>query len=465
MKESVVDQRIQDYFVLCAISNTKFLRAARHAVRTSYFGSEVTQNFIRICYNYFDQFNEAPGNHFRDELVSFLEQKKSLDVDMYFLYIDRLSQLDLPNYDYVISRINTFIQARTIESGAVELARRAKQGEFEQAKELMQKMLRSGITEEEVGLDYFDSDTPSYLIEHGGNERLVGFGMPSIDKRIPKGLSRTDFLCILGGYKGKKSFACIYFGLLGLMAGLKVLHVTHELSLEETEKRYDAGVCGMSLNEMVNEEEITFEIPEENGDFGELVKEVVPTVRDSERVLEGRRKLGRLGGQLIIRKYPMGQCSMSELERYLDYLERFEGFVPDILINDYMEKMQIPPNEKRNDAINDMYIRLKGIADERRLLAITVSQTTREALRRHKLSQQDLAEDIRKLGNVDTLLAISQTDDVAENNRMLLWVMANRTGNMDFGCQFLQNLSIGQFCIESWPLKSVRDKDRGDGGR
>jgi archaellum biogenesis ATPase FlaH len=415
-----------------------------------------------LCYAYFDQFGEAPGIHFRDEVTRFLKDRSPADADLFMTYLERLQEIDLPNQAYIISRINRFIQAREIQAGAVELARLAKEGEFDRSRELMQKLLKAGIVSEEVGLKLFENKYPTYLQETGANEKLIGFGLDPIDRRIPRGICRTDFVCLLGGYKGKKSFGCVHLGVQGLFNGKKVLHISHELSMEETEKRYDAAIGGLVLDSDVMVGKAEIEIPEPFGEPGVVEEYERAAVGDWEAVKLARRRFKRLGGKLIIRKYPMSQCTMSEIERYLDYLESFEGFVPDIVINDYPEKMRVPDGERR-DKINDIYMNMKGIADERKCAMITVSQATREALRKHKMTQKDFAEDIRKLGNVDYVLAISQTDEMAEQNRMMAWVMANRTGAMDFGCKFSQNLGIGQFCMEAWPLKSkARDRSRGD---
>jgi len=456
-KSGAVDQRIQDFFILLAIKDTKFLKSARQTVKTSYFGSWVTQELVQICYSFFDQFGEAPGIHFRDEIIRHLGTKTTEDADLFMTYLERIQEIDPPNQAYVISRINKFVQAREMEIGAVELARKAKEGDFDTCRELMQKMLKVGIVEEEVGLDYFKSTLPSYLRANRSNEKLIGLGMAPLDALFPRGLCRTDFLCLLGGFKGAKSFGCIYFGQLALLSGLRVLHVTHELSLEDTEKRYDMGFGGLIGETDRKSDSVNIEIPNIDGSRGILETIERPSVADYGAVSDTRRKIRRLGGSLIIKKYPMGQCTMGEIERYLDYLETFNGFVPDVFINDYIEKMKVPGGERR-DAINDMYMQMKGIADERKLLSITVSQATREALQKHKLSQKDFAEDIRKLGNVDLVLAISQTEAMAQQDRRLLWMLANRNGAMDYGAVFTTNLKIGQFKIDCWPYVSLATK-------
>lgn len=463
MRDNAVDQRVQDAFVKLSISETTFLQAARQSVKLSYFGSPITRDLVELCYNYYDLIKLAPQNHFRDEVIRFLENKDTEDVELYMLYLDRIKEMDSPNQAYVISRINDFVQAREIEKGAIELARMAKDGRFEESKVLMQQMLRAGIVKEEVGLEYFRNGHPTYLLSKNATEKLIGTGIPYIDSKFTRGLCRTDFVVVLGGYKGKKSWACIHLGMMGLLNGWKVLHITHELSKEDTEMRYDMMLGGMTSERILKLEDIEIEIPLENGDLGSKEWVECKTVADFEEVSRTRKKVGRLGGDLIIQKYDMGTCTMGEIVRYLDYLEAFHGFVPDILINDYVEKMKIGSGERR-DKINEMYLQMKGMGDERKMLTVTVSQATREALRNQRLKQEDFAEDIRKLGNADVVYAISQNDAMAAQNRMLWWVLANRHGRMDYGAKFSQNLDIGQFLMQSWPYDPPATRSRGAGG-
>lgn len=463
MQDSVVSQRIQDAFVLLAVQNTPFLRAARQSIKPNYFGSQVTEDLIKLAYDYFDQFGEAPGNHFRDEAVRMLQSKPVDKAELYMTYLDRLQTMETPNTAYVISRINRFVQARELEKGAVRVVQLAQEGHFEQARGHMQSMLRAGIIKEEVGSKYFAADMPSYLLPDRSNERLIGIGMEPIDRRFQRGLCRTDFVCLLGGYKGKKSWGLIHCGCQAIMSGLKVLHITHELSLEDTEKRYDMMLGGFGGSLFHPVENVTIENINDEGETiapDETIE--VVTVKDAKRVLDNRKAVARLGGRLIIRKYPMGSCTMDEIVRYLDYLESFEGFIPDVVINDYIEKMQMPAGPHRRDYIDRAYIQSKGIADDRKLLMITASQVTREALRKKRIDQRDFAEDIRKLGNVDQVFAICQNEKQAKQGRMMMWVLANRHGPMDFGCQFNQNLDIGQFCLKSWSYRDSTDRSQGD---
>lgn len=452
MKDSVVSQRVVDSFVFLCITDTKFLKTVRSAVAPKYFKkSSIVQDTIKLCYDFFDVVQSAPGDHLHDELVKFLDKRDKDTKELYITYLTKIQGMDSPNKDYILSRINKFIQAIEFEDAAVKFIDVASKGNFETAKQIMQKALRTGIASEDDGFDLLN-DYPLHLLPEKKNEQLMPIGIPLIDRRLTRGLCRTDFVCILGGFKGKKSWGCIDMGLTALEYGNKVLHITHELSESDTAARYYMGMG--QLTDRENIESIPFEEYDHEGNLVHQWDENVDTIYNLDKVLESRKSLARLGGRLIIKKYDMGRCTMGEINRYLDWLETYKGFIPDVIINDYIEKMFIPSNERRNDHINDMYIESKAIADERKLVMITASQVNRAALSKAIMDQGDTAEDIRKIGNVDLMLAISQSKKQHTSSVMQAWVMANRhRGGEFFGCSFNYNLNVGQLVIDCWPLR------------
>jgi len=311
--------------------------------------------------------------------------------------------------------------------------------------------LRVGVQKEESGVRFFETDLPSYLRPDRADEPILSLGMEHLDEILRRPMSRTDLVCVFGGFKGKKSFSLVYFGIRALMRGLKVLHVSHELSLEDTEERYDQGLGCLTKDPILANDGVEFEDIDAEGNVLQIKTLHPGCTKDLATVQRVRKTASRFGGDLIVKKYPMGTCTMGELRRYIEYLEMYENFIPDVVINDYPEKMKLPPSEKRNDMINDMYLDCKGLADEKKFLMIIASQVTRDALKRSKLRQGDSAEDIRKIGNVDLAIGISQMGDTG--NRMCAYVMANRHGPQNVGCLFAQNLDLGQFCYQTYPMK------------
>jgi replicative DNA helicase len=456
MNDSVISQHLQDCFTLLAITDDKFLRAAHDSVKPKYFSSEITEDIVNLCYNYYLQFGEAPGNHLHDELARFLLNKEDEKKGQYLTYLERIQGMSIPNKEYIISRINKFIQAREFETATIQFVKLIEKGEFIEGRELMQRALRTGIVKEEVGVRYFAQDLPTYYGEDGNGRQkvLMPTGFRIIDDVI-KGFRRKDFVCVLAGYKVGKTWGGVHFGIEGLKQGLKVLHVSHEASQEEIEMRYDMALGSLTSEE--HPEDITFVEYDENGLPIDTVVMERDTVFNLPLIQGVRKKAHRYGGDLIIKKYPMGSCTISELERYMDYLETYEKFIPDLVINDYIEKMKMPLSEAaaQRDRINQAYIDHKRIADERNIVVITMSQIKTQSLEKKIISQRDsAAEDMRKLGNIDVGLLLSQTRIQEQNNRMQAYVLVNRSNKMSFGCVVSKNLRVGQLVLDCWPLRA-----------
>lgn len=461
MKENdfVVSQRVQDSFLILCITNQKFLSICRKSISPKYFSSSVTEELIKLCYSYFDQFGVSPTDHFHDEVERFLNSKSEQEQDRYIKYLERLQTITIPNKDYVISRVNNFVQAREFEQAAVRFAELASKGDFIKAKELMQKALRSGISSVNDGINYLSLDNPSYYDVEGEDGRrkfLMKLGFDIIDDRYQRGFCRTDLLGVLGFGKGCKTWILQYLAREALFNGLNVLYFTHEVSGEDLELRFDKMFGAMTqYPEMKSTIIKTFD---ENGNPINEEKIDVKCVYDKIEVLNIRRKVKKFGGSLKIKKYPMGTATMGELERFLDAIESYESYIPDVIINDYPEKMKVGGGDHRNDEIHQIFVECKRIADERNIGWINASQTNRGGFNKKIPDEQDIAEDIRKIDTVDTMLAITQTKRQAKRDLRNAYVLANRHGPQKYGCTFWQNLDIGQPVLSTWNLK----KEKGD---
>jgi hypothetical protein len=459
-----VSQRLQDGFLLLCITDSKFLSICRKSISPHYFSSKVTEDLIKVCYSYFDQFAVAPADHFHDEVERTLNNKPEQEQDRYVKYLERLQVIRIPNKDYIISRVNSFVQAREFEQAAVKFADLASKGEFVKAKELMQSALRSGISSINAGIDYFNVEIPSYYdIEGADGQRkfLMHFGFSVIDERYLRGCCRTDLVGILGFGKGCKTWMLMHLGREAIYKGLNVLYITHEVSAEDLEQRFDKMFGAMT--QYPDMKETTIRTYDEFGNQISDERVKVDCVFDKEATLKVRKTIGKFGGKLRIMKYPMGTATMGELERYLDSIESYEGYIPDVVINDYPEKMKVESGDHRNDAIHQIYVDSKRLADERKILWLTASQTNRAGYNKKIPDEGDTAEDIRKIDTVDLMLAITQTKRQAKKDLRNAYVLVNRHGPQKFGCTFWQNLDIGQPVLSTWNLKSEKgDNDEED---
>jgi len=461
MNEKVISQHIQDCFVFLSIMDADFLRMARTAIKPSWFSSQVTEDIIRLCYAYYDQFQKAPENHLHDELVRFLHKADEDKRGNYYKYIARISEMDAPNKAYVISSFSKFAIARELEESLIEARPLVERGNFDKAREILQKALKAGISKEEDGIEYPENWPPAYHSAAEFREIICPTGIRIIDNGI-RGLRRTHLTCIFAGYKVGKTWGCIQIAKEALMLGRNVLEISHEASAEEVEMRHD-----MMLGSLVSgdtEEDVEFFEYDDQGNKIGTVIEVRDTVFNEEVVRNVRNRIQRFGGRAIIKKYPMATCTIGEIERYLDYLETFKHFIPDLLINDYVEKMKMPKAGEGRDQINETYMNLKRIADERKISVLTASQIKTKYLESSDISEAGApAEDARKLGNIDLGLFFGMSRPQARRNLMQAYVLVNRSGPQKFGCLVSRNLKVGQLALDCWPIRFDNNGNEGSG--
>ena len=442
-------QHIQDCFVYLVIYDLDFIKAARHQVNPTHFDSDVVQDIVRLCYKYYDNFKEPINENLFLDLKNFISNINRREKELYYKYIEKINKITPPNVGYIISKISDFVKQKEFEQAADNFTDLIERKRFDDARSLMLTALKAGITKYERGLEYASTKVPTYHLKE--NEILMTTGITELD-RIINGYKREEFICFLGGAKGKKTWSLVHLGKQALRSGLNVVHITHEVSAEEVEKRYDMSFG--SLTSEYNQTDVTYRYYDENG--LETNKNIIlrDTVNNIDAVLKVRDKIKSVTGRLMIKKYPMGSCTMTMIEQYLDYLELYENFIPDVVINDYVDIMSLggSDNIATRDKLNNAYIMHKKLADERNILVATVSQANRQAIRKETMSMKDFAEDIRKAANVDLAIALVETDEEAESGIMRLWVLANRTGLQDRGCGISLNLQVGQFAIDSWRI-------------
>ena len=439
-----INQGLQDRILRLMATDNDFLAMVTGRLGPEFFLTSLSERLARVCLDYHAQFHAAPGDHFADEALRAFAGRPEDERAEALRYLQRLKSLPPPNREYVLRRINDAIKQRAREEAAVRFAEHVGRGELAEADRVMYEALKSGLPAEEDALDYLRdlsgladrSDRPEYLLHTG---------VKAMD-RVFGGMQRGQLVSVLGGSKAGKTWFLQHLAREALMAGLFVLHVSHEVGREEMELRYDMMFTGRGKHagEVHTRQRLVNGKPQDR-----LV--TVRSVYDDEAVRRGRAAVRRHGGRLMLKKYDMGRCPPAEVERLLDYLEAYQDFVPDVLVNDYVDIMDLRGyGEELRHQINAGYVWSKGLADHHNILVLTASQINREGLERRAVRKKHVAEDIRKLANVDTLFAIGRSSEDEKLGLGGLNVLVSRGEQQEVGCTFVEAYPIGQFCIDSW---------------
>lgn len=469
MGEIKLSQYLQDSIIYLAITDDKFVSLISGINFEHVFFNPIPQDCLILAIKFYVKYHKAPHDHFQDELTKFVKHKDIESKKQYADFIQRIINNKEPDRQYVLSELNNWLRERKLKNALLD-ASEIVSTDTDKAASILYKALETEVGEVESGLDFLN-DFRTLDKRNDEEEFDMSTGIVHLDKLIG-GFNKGRFICIMGEYKGMKSWMLMHIAKTALLNGMNVVHISHEMSEEEVEMRYDQLISGYMVDGKSGANKIPVDADnpltdwyvnlwemEENGLVTNTTK-VVPSVKNINLVKDNRQRIANLGGSLRIKKYPPKTCSMETLRNYLKYLEHFEGIKPDVIINDYADDMDLSGyNDQLRHQLNDVYLDHKRLADELNCVVVTASQVNRKAIRSPKIDKSHFAEDLRKAGNVDLALGICRSQMLCDMQRANIFVVVNRSGADNVWCQIGNGIQAGQFAIWSQDSKTAKEEE------
>jgi replicative DNA helicase len=212
-----------------------------------------------------------------------------------------------------------------------------------------------------------------------------------------------------------KSIALTNAGAAAFRRGHKVLHVTLELSKYKTKLRYAGVFSKIAIRERFN------------------LEASVRARLEKERT--------SYDGDIIIYEYPPDEISVDNIYQLIKWLKRVKGWVPDIVVIDYLELMISRNNEYNKDEYKKqkkVSTEIRGLAKNEDVLIITATQTNRDTTKKDSKFNKDegaqaidlnrIAESYGKSMPTDYIVSINQTPEEYNHGRVRFYVAKNRNG-------------------------------------
>lgn len=437
----------------------------RSIVSPNLWESAVYREIASHAIDFIDQFNEPIKEHLPDSLESILNGSDKRKADSYQRVIDNLYLAkDSVNTKYVISKLHDFIRQQNIKAAVVKTVEAIEAGDIVEAELQMQKGLRSQVNVFEMGINLADAqDALSFMddIEDG-----IRTGINELDKRdtMPR---PGEMLLIVAPMKKGKSWALIHFGKHAILQRKTVAHVTLEMSEKKCTQRYIQALFSVTKRDamikvpMFKQDELGRLI---DIDYEEVKR---PTFADANirksLTTRLRKELSRRA-PLIIKQFPTSSLTISELEAWLDGLERFHKIVPDMLIIDYPDLMKMDAKNIRTDT-GIIYKELRGLFVRRNIAGVVASQGNRSSMNAKVVRDDQIAEDVSKIATADTVITYSQTEQEKKLGLARLFVSNVRNDEDKYMILISQCYSAGQFALDSTLMLSdyndiIDGKDR-----
>ena len=444
--------------VLCLlIFDELHFSLARHALSPELFDSPYREVATKAI-NYIDRYNQPAKEHIADEIEGLLSGDKGTDYQQLLLALYTARE-ERPNYDYIIERLTGFIRNRQFEEALYTAADLQNKGRIDEAQEVMDKASSANLTLFDPGIKITDLHFLAHSLQE---DDIFPTGIAALDA-MKVGPARKQVLVFLAPKSKGKSWFQIHMARTAIILGLKVAHITLEISKEVTLHRYIQNFLGLT-RWRTNVIKSPLFIRDGNHDIIRLDKAILnPRSLDDTDILEhiehGLKKFSPKAERCLrIKEFPPGMLTEHMLTAYLDGLERAENFIPDIVIIDPAYNMKIAGKvEDLRVGLGRLFVNLRGLSVDRNFALSTSHQINRAGSLAKVTMGEHIAEDWSILGTVDTGIIYNQRIMEERNNIARLWVDRARSMRSRFFVLITQNYDIGQFCMDSQILPEDYD--------
>jgi len=473
------DSRVERQIVTGMIVSKKYLKEVLPILKSDSLLLPYAKTIAQWCREYFEQYETSPGKHIQD---LFLAHKKTIqDEDQIKLIEEFLSglsseyeQSETFNVQYILDKTELHFRKNALDSLRQELGKCIAGERVEDGEALIAGYSRIS-RQETVGVDPIsDENVIRKAFDPDSGDKM--FQLPGDLGNLLGRFEREMFVMIVGAMGKGKSWWLQEIALRGLFAGFNVLFVSLEMSEGQITRRIQHNLSGLPKGRWAGKVDMpVFDCEAE--DCKDRVargpctkcqyrKEYQPTAiytQEDKKELTGSKAVAK--GKAVLRTFmkgrklkliapPPGSINVRQLKTMLDNWEYYDGWVPDIIVTDYVDKFAAEDSSVREyrHRLYETVIAHKALASERKCLVVSGSQSNTGRDDSKKIKAGDFAEDIRKKAEVDIAFSLNQIAAQKEKGIMIISPMKIRDDDFSVNaeCIVLQQLKIGKPYLDSY---------------
>jgi len=446
---------VQECLLALLMYDTAAAQQVRAAVDVSAFDTYY-DDFAKACIAFLNDFDAAPGEHTSDILDKLCERQPK-NADFYGTIYDAATTTYEGGFEseYIIRSAAAFGHHQAIKEALSrtldEIEKDTEDGTNE-AKHIMHDVLRK-CAEVKTRNELLLNDPKQALQFLAHESSAMPTGIPEIDAR-DGGPKRKTLHCFAAPAKCGKSWWLANLAKHCMLGGLKVAIVTLEMSEILYAQRLIQAFFSVSKRKGQNLMRVAFE----KDDIGRYTSQQEveigdrPSLRDDdiEAVLTKMiSKTMKNRPDLRIVQFPTGSASVRDIAAWLDEKESLEGFIPDIVIVDYADLLELPDPKQLRQSLLQIYTDLRGLAVKRNIAIATATQMSKEGANKKRGDEKDAAEAYGKVAIVDALIAYNQTEEEREHGLARLLAAAMREDDGRYEVLISQAYAVGQFALDS----------------
>jgi len=348
----------QKLLVEYLISSADTFAMCKSIVKADYFEPSLRQT-VEFVHEYYDKYSAIPT-------PDQIEAETDVKVKTQTITRDQI--------EYCTNEIEGFCRRMALQQAIYSAPEMIAEGKYAEVEQRVKDAISVSLNKD-LGLQYFEDPFGRTEAEASQPQR-TSTGWRAFDDVLYGGLARTEMLLLTANSGGGKSIALANLAVNFTLQGFNVLYLTLELSESLVAKRFDTMYTGTPSPLWAQQHQ--------------NIAATLTAIKDSV-------------GKLTIKYMPTG-TNANAIRGYLKEFELSEGYIPDLLIVDYLDLMGA--NEKVSaDNIWEKDKRaaeqLRDIGNYYNLFIATASQQNRAALDAEELHQGHIAGGISKVNTVD----------------------------------------------------------------
>ena len=403
-------------------------------VKPSFFMNPEIRLVYSCVYDYMMKNSEAdipkPAQVF--EMVEMVDKDKKLSKNAFkLLYSTNLDEYDETHF--IKPKLKAWLLKEYIKVSGEEIIEMSRDLDKdtdldfekfqERASELRESIIKNTSTnfddDSDLGSDFDDEEAHSQDL----NLTKIKTGWNSLDAMINGGLDIDTLNILMGQTNSGKSLWMQNIAANIANNGYNVVYFTLEMSEKKVMKRLGS----MRLRVPIND----YDRVSKNSDY---IKQKIGDLKDHNNMG------GDIGsvftkdvGKINVKFFAAGTATIETLENHLVNLEKKKGFIPNVIIVDYITLMT---PIKGMGLENNLYLKGKHLSESLRAMGskrgcpvVTAMQLSKDAWNASDITLDKIPESKAIAETADTFWAIIRTEEMRRNNRYVLKLLKQRDGD------------------------------------
>jgi replicative DNA helicase len=411
--------RLEQIILKNLIQKEDFTRKVLPFLREDYFSNQEDRLLFKEVADFILKYNQQPTF---DALSIEIDNIRGGTDDTIKSIQETLKELkkdeESTNEQWLVDSTEKFCQEKAIYN-AITQSLEIMNGRGKLSKGAIPSLLSDALAisfDPNVGHDYLEQTNERYEHYHRVEERLR-FDLDFFNKITKNGVPRKTLNVVMGGVGGGKSLTLCHFSSSYLTMGKNVLYITLELAEEEVAKRIDANLMNITFDDLM----------------------ALPKDLYDKKIANLKQKTN---GKLIIKEYATATASTIHFRSLLNELNLKKGFVPDVIMVDYLN-ICASSRIKPGNGVNS-YTYVKAIAEELRGLAVefnvpiwSATQLTRSGYTSTDPGMEDTSESFGLPATADFFVALVVTEQLSQLNQIMVKQLKNRYNDPGINKRFV----------------------------